>query len=80
MVETPDGAPSTVEALTIMAEAYRRLGIDDMATTIDGIAARNTSPDEMNGKKEGKHRWRSASQPAPPISCPDAKLLDLRLI
>ena len=58
VVETYDGAPSTVEALSIMAEAYRRLGIDDMASAIDGIAARNTSPDEMNGKKDGKHWWR----------------------
>src|SRR4030095_9786669 len=37
VIETYDGSPATDEALSIMAQAYRKLGIDDMATAIDGI-------------------------------------------
>jgi outer membrane protein assembly factor BamD len=58
VVETYDGAPATLEAMSIMAEAYRRLEIDDMATAIDGIAARNVSPDDPQGKSEDKPWWR----------------------
>lgn len=57
VIETYDGAPVTLDALAIMAEAYRRLGIDDMAATIDGVLAQNTSPDE-GAKPEGKRWWR----------------------
>ena len=41
-----------------MAEAYRRLGIDDMAVAIDGILAQNRSPDDMNAKASDKPWWR----------------------
>jgi outer membrane protein assembly factor BamD len=58
VIETYDGAPSTLEALAIMAEAYRRLGIDDMAVAIDGILAQNRSPDDLGGKPADKPWWR----------------------
>jgi outer membrane protein assembly factor BamD len=57
VIETYDGAPATLDALAIMAEAYRRLGIDDMAVAIDGIIAQNTPPDEA-GKPADKPWWR----------------------
>ena len=58
VIETYDGAPSTLQALAIMAEAYRRLGIDDMAVAIDGILAQNRSPDDIDGKPADKPWWR----------------------
>ena len=58
VIETYDGAPSTLDALGIMAEAYRRLGIDDMAVAIDGIQAQNRSPDDPDGKRTEKPWWR----------------------
>jgi outer membrane protein assembly factor BamD len=57
VIETYDGAPATLDALAIMAEAYRRLGIDDMAVAIDGIIAQNTPADEA-GKPADKPWWR----------------------
>ena len=58
VIETYDGAPVTLDALAVMADAYRRLGIDDMAVSIDGIRAQNRSPDEVDGKSEDKPWWR----------------------
>ena len=58
MIETYDGAPVSLDALAIMAEAYRRLGIDDMAVAIDQIRAQNRSPDEADGKAADKPWWR----------------------
>jgi outer membrane protein assembly factor BamD len=57
VIETYDGAPATLDALALMAEAYRKLGIDDMAVAIDGILAQNTPPDEL-GKSADKPWWR----------------------
>jgi outer membrane protein assembly factor BamD len=57
VIETYDGAPATLDALAIMAEAYRKLGIDDMAAAIDTIHAQNTPPDEL-GKPADKPWWR----------------------
>jgi outer membrane protein assembly factor BamD len=58
VIETYDGAPATTEALSIMAQAYRKLGIDDMATTIDGIRAQNTPVDEAAQSSTKKPWWR----------------------
>jgi len=41
----------------VMADAYRKLGIDDMAVAIDGILTQNRSPDEV-GKRADKPWWR----------------------
>jgi len=57
VIETYDGAPVTLDALAIMAEAYRRLGIDDMAVSIDEIRAQNRSPDEVDGKAAADKPW-----------------------
>ena len=58
VIETYDGAPSTLDALSIMAEAYRQLGIDDMAVAIDGILAQNRSPDDPDARSTDKPWWR----------------------
>ena len=58
VIETYDGAPSTLDALSIMAEAYRKLGIDDMAVAIDGILAQNRSPDDPDTRTADKPWWR----------------------
>jgi outer membrane protein assembly factor BamD len=58
VIETYDGAPTTLDALAVMAEAYRRLGIDDMAVAIDGILAQNRSPDDVDSKSVDKPWWR----------------------
>jgi outer membrane protein assembly factor BamD len=58
VIEQYDGAPATLDALKLMAEAYRRLGIDDMAVAIDGILAQNRSPDEAAEAKRDKPWWR----------------------
>jgi outer membrane protein assembly factor BamD len=45
LIETYDGAPAAVEALDIGAQAYRRLGIYDLAEVVERIRAENQSPD-----------------------------------
>jgi len=57
VIEMYDGAPATLPALALMAQAYRKLGIDDMAVAIDGIVAQNKSPDDV-GKRADKPWWR----------------------
>jgi outer membrane protein assembly factor BamD len=41
VIETYDGAPSTPEALKIAAEAYRKLGIQDLASVVDDVRIQN---------------------------------------
>jgi outer membrane protein assembly factor BamD len=58
VIETYDGAPATLDALSLMAEAYRKLGIDDMAVAIDGVLTRNIPPDGVSPKDTNKPWWR----------------------
>jgi outer membrane protein assembly factor BamD len=44
IVEQYDGAPAVGEALEIMAEAYRRLGINDLAEATDKVRKANPAP------------------------------------
>jgi outer membrane protein assembly factor BamD len=48
LVETYDGAPSVPAALKISAQAYRKLGMDDLAKVADDIRAANVSPDVVS--------------------------------
>jgi outer membrane protein assembly factor BamD len=57
VIETYDGAPATLDALAVMAQAYRKLGIDDMAVAIDSILAQNTPPDDAR-RAADKPWWR----------------------
>jgi len=45
VIEGYDGAPAVVEALEIMADAYRKLGMADLATVADNVRSVNSSPD-----------------------------------
>ncbi len=45
LIETYDGAPAVDDALKIAAQAYRRLGIDDLAEVVESVRAQNQSPD-----------------------------------
>ena len=58
VIETYDGAPATLDALAVMSEAYRKLGLDDMAVQIDGVLAQNSSPDDSGAKRADKPWWR----------------------
>jgi outer membrane protein assembly factor BamD len=57
VIETYDGAPAVVEALEIMAGAYRRLGIDDLARVADNVLRENASPDELDRPSTKKDSW-----------------------
>jgi outer membrane protein assembly factor BamD len=46
VIENYDGAPAVTEALQIMASAYRKLGLNDLAKVTDSVLAANVSPDE----------------------------------
>jgi len=58
VIEQYDGAPATDEALTIIASAYRKLGIDDLATVVDNVRAENRQPDDPASQKADKPWWR----------------------
>jgi hypothetical protein len=58
VIEQYDGAPSTDEALSIIASAYRKLGIEDLATTVDTVHAQNRLPDDPVSQKGDKPWWR----------------------
>ena len=45
LIETYDGAPAVDDALKIAAEAYRRLGMDDLALVAKDVREQNQSPD-----------------------------------
>ncbi len=49
VIEIYDGAPAADEALAIMAEAYRRLGVDELATVADNVRKANVAPDLVGG-------------------------------
>ena len=46
MIESYDGAPAVDEALRIMAAAYRKLEMNDLATVADNVRKTNVLPDE----------------------------------
>jgi len=57
--ETYEGAPAVDEALRIMAQAYRKLGIDDLAQVADNVRKSNALPDEANhDRAKGDHWWK----------------------
>ena len=55
VIETYDGAPSTPEALKIAAEAYRKLGIQDLASVVDDVRIQNQGPEDVSQK--GDKPW-----------------------
>ena len=58
VIETYDGAPSTPEALKIAAQAYRKLGIPDLAAMVDTVRTNNTLPEDAASQKGDSHWWK----------------------
>jgi outer membrane protein assembly factor BamD len=58
VIETYDGAPSTPEALKIAAQAYRKLGIPDLAAMVDTVRTNNTLPEDAGSQKGDSHWWK----------------------
>ncbi len=56
LIENYDGAPSTRDALEITVEAYRKLGMNDLADDAGKVLALNF-PDERQ-RVESKHWWK----------------------
>jgi outer membrane protein assembly factor BamD len=47
VIENYDGAPAVDDALKLLATAYRRLGIDELAQVADDVRRVNSSPDTV---------------------------------
>jgi outer membrane protein assembly factor BamD len=56
IVEQYDGAPAVDEALQIMSEAYRQLGIKDLSATAQKVRETNLPPD-ATARTESKDHW-----------------------
>jgi outer membrane protein assembly factor BamD len=54
LIEQYDGADSVPQALKVMAEAYRRLNMDDLAQVADRVRQENLSPDEVGATGKSK--------------------------
>lgn len=50
VIEVYDGAPAVDDALEILADAYRKLGIDDLAAVADNVRKANALPDQAGRK------------------------------
>jgi outer membrane protein assembly factor BamD len=57
VIETYDGAPAVIEALEIMAAAYRELGMDKLAEQTDAVRQANISPDDARQRREESDSW-----------------------
>lgn len=55
VLEMYDGSPIEHDALVLSAEAYRKLGMTDLAEQTDKIIAANFSPDDV--RAADKHWW-----------------------
>ncbi len=53
LIETYDGAPAVPKALKVGAEAYRKLGMDDMALMVENVREGNASPDTLSPMAAG---------------------------
>jgi outer membrane protein assembly factor BamD len=59
VIETYDGSPAVDEALRIMAQSYRKLGINDLAQLADNVRKSNASPDEAaRAQAKSDHWWK----------------------
>jgi outer membrane protein assembly factor BamD len=52
VIESYDGAPAVDDALQILAQAYRRLGVDDLAQVADNVRKGNAAPDQIPGQDD----------------------------
>jgi outer membrane protein assembly factor BamD len=58
VIESYDGAPAVDEALRIMVQSYRKLGINDLAQLADNVRKSNASPDEAARAAKSDHWWK----------------------
>ena len=56
-IENYDGAPQVKRALEIMAESYRKLGMDDLAADSEKVLRENYARADMVGQEEKKKSW-----------------------
>ncbi|HXW09444.1 MAG TPA: outer membrane protein assembly factor BamD [Steroidobacteraceae bacterium] len=54
VIEAYDGAPAIDEALQVLAESYRKLGVDDLAQVAENVRKANALPDEFHKSAESK--------------------------
>lgn len=57
-VENYDGAPQLKRALEIMAESYRKLGMNDLAADSEKVLKENYASVDKNATEEKKHWWK----------------------
>ena len=57
VIENYDGSPAAIDALGIMAEGYRKLGIDQLATVADQVRQANVPADDPNEGKVHDRPW-----------------------
>ena len=60
-IENYDGSPHIREALEIMAESYRRLGMTDLAADTDKVMAENyaqLNEPQLDPEQQKKHWWK----------------------
>jgi outer membrane protein assembly factor BamD len=62
VIEAYDGAPAIDEALEVLAESYRKLGVDDLAQVAENVRKANALPDEFHqtdgSRKDDDPWWR----------------------
>jgi outer membrane protein assembly factor BamD len=56
-IETYDGAPAIREALAVMAEAYRRLDMDELAASTEKVLHENYANVDQIGEQERRESW-----------------------
>jgi outer membrane protein assembly factor BamD len=56
-IENYDGAPQVKRALEIMAQSYRRLGMNDLAADSEKVLKENYANVDKTGADEKKHWW-----------------------
>jgi outer membrane protein assembly factor BamD len=56
-IENYDGSPQIPQALQIMADAYRKLGMTDLAAESERVLKENYTNADTVGQEEGKKSW-----------------------
>jgi outer membrane protein assembly factor BamD len=54
VIETYDGAPAVDDALKVLVQAYRKLGVNDLAQVAENVRKANALPDDFRQAEEGK--------------------------
>jgi outer membrane protein assembly factor BamD len=57
-IENYDGAPQIKRALEIMAQSYRKLGMNDLAADSEKVLKENYASVDKTGADEKKHWWK----------------------